>query len=386
MFYGSLCLALAGPMQAQSQASTKPEEIAPGENQPSGWIFAPIPINSPAVGAGLEFAVARLFRADKSDKVSPPSALAVGGLITSNGSRALAFGGRLYLKEDKYRLTAGVGTADVNADIYGVNGEGGKRGTYIPMNGSGTGVMVEPLFRLRKGVYLGMRTQYRNLTLSLNKEQLEEPDFKPQPPDQVAQVIGELQDHFTGQQTVSIGPRFEWDTRDNVFYPSRGLFMDVWSDFFTTGLGSKWNYQYYKVGFNKYMKLDEHQVLAFRAMGCAAAGDFVPIYDLCLFGVMNDLRGYAAGQFQDRRMFATQAEYRMMLPVEGFAQRLGFVVFGGVGGVDKKFSDIEWEELLPAGGAGIRFRLTKKYPVNFRVDYAFGRYGNTLSIGVLEAF
>jgi outer membrane protein assembly factor BamA len=215
---------------------------------------------------------------------------------------------------------------------------------------------------------------------------LEDPEFEPQPPDQVAEVISELQNHFTDQQTVSIGPRFEWDTRDNVFYPQRGLFMDVWSDFFTTGLGSKWTYQYYKVGFNKYMKLDEHQVLAFRAMGCAAAGDFVPIYDLCLFGAMNDLRGYAAGRFQDRRMFATQAEYRMMLPVEGFAGRFGFAVFGGVGGVGKKFSDIEWEELLPAGGAGLRFRLTKKYPVNFRIDYAFGRYGNTLSVGVLEAF
>src|SRR5512139_689875 len=131
---GSLCLAFAGPIHAQSHASTTPGEIEQGEDPPSGWIFAPIPINSPAVGAGLEFAVARLFRTDKSDKVSPPSALAVGGLITSNGSRALGFGGRLYLKEDKYRLTAGVGTADVNADIYGVSGEGGKRGTYIPLN------------------------------------------------------------------------------------------------------------------------------------------------------------------------------------------------------------------------------------------------------------
>jgi hypothetical protein len=56
-----------------------------------------------------------------------------------------------------------------------------------------------------------MRTQYRNLTLSLNKDKLEEPDSEPQPPDQVAQVISELQDQLTGQRTVSIGPRFEWD-------------------------------------------------------------------------------------------------------------------------------------------------------------------------------
>ena len=70
----------------------------------------------------------------------------------------------------------------------------------------------------------------------------------------------------------------------------------------------KHTYQYYKVAFNKYASLTEHQVLAFRGMGCAAAGKRVPVYDLCLFGAQNDLRGYTTGRYQDRRMFATQAE------------------------------------------------------------------------------
>jgi len=62
------------------------------------------------------------------------------------------------------------------------------------------------------------------------------------------------------------------------------------------------------------------------------------------------------------------------------------VVFGGVGGVAKSASEFAWEDFLPSGGAGLRFRLKQNLPVNFRVDYGFGRYGNTLSIGVLEAF
>jgi len=132
--------------------------------------------------------------------------------------------------------------------------------------------------------------------------------------------------------------------------------------------------------------LGEYQVLAFRGMGCAAAGDRVPIYDLCLFGTMNDLRGYPGGRYQDRRMFATQAEYRFTFPSQGFMGRFGVVGFGGFGGVGRSFSDIGWSELLPGGGGGVRFRLLKKQPINFRVDYGFGKVGNTLSIGVLEAF
>src|SRR6185312_8154323 len=99
------------------------------------------------------------------------------------------------------------------------------------------------------------------------------------------------------------------------------------------------------------------------------------------FGTMNDLRGYTAGRYQDRRMFATQAEYRLMFPSPGFLGRFGIVAFGGVGGIGKKFSEIGISEWLPAGGGGLRFRLTKKHPINFRVDYGFGLVGNTLSMG-----
>jgi outer membrane protein assembly factor BamA len=118
----------------------------------------------------------------------------------------------------------------------------------------------------------------------------------------------------------------------------------------------------------------------------AAAGDRVPIYDLCLFGAQNDLRGYAAGRYQDRRMFATQAEYRLTFPAKGFLGRFGVVAFAGFGGVGEQFSDIGFSDLLPAGGGGARFKLTQRHPINFRIDYGIGKEGNTLTIGVLEAF
>ena len=85
-------------------------------------------------------------------------------------------------------------------------------------------------------------------------------------------------------------------------------------------------------------------------------------------------------------MFATQGEYRLMFPSPGFMGRFGMVAFAGFGGVGRKFSDIGFSDLLPGGGAGVRFRLLKKQPINFRVDYGFGKVGRTLTIGILEAF
>jgi hypothetical protein len=350
------------------------------------WLFAPIPINSPAIGTGLEWAVARISPINKKDEVSPPSIVGIGGVFTNNGSRALAAASRLYLKEDKYRLWAVAGAASINIDIYGIGRLAGDQGTFVPLKAKGGASIGEFLFRLRKGVYLGARGQYRNVSMSLDQERLDDSDVTTQPPEEIAGVIDQIRSELLHQQTVSMGPRFQWDSRDNVYYPKRGVFMEVGADLFAQGLGSQWTYQYYRVNFNKYNHLSDHQVLAFRGVGCAAAGDRVPIYDLCLFGTMNDLRGYPAGRYQDRRMFATQAEYRLMFPVEGFLGRFGVVAFAGVGGVGETFSDFDFNGLLPAGGGGLRFRLTKKYPVNFRIDYGIGKVGKTLSMGVLEAF
>ena len=376
-----------GTSTAEPDAAKKQDAKTDDQEKRGEWLIAPIPINSPAIGAGLEYFVGYVFPFSKQDKVSPPSIAGVGGLFTNNGSRAFGIGGKVYLKEDKYRLTLGGGHVSVNADLYGVGKVAGDRGLFLPLNTKGTGIIGESLFAVRKGIYLGFRFQYRNLRLSIDRTNSDLPDdIETNPPAQVADIIDAIRDNLFRQRTVSIGPKFQWDTRDNTFYPRRGIYLDSGIDFFATGLGSKFTYQFYKAAFNKYTSLGEHQVLAFRGMGCAAAGDRVPIYDICLFGAWNDLRGYSAGRYQDRRMFATQAEYRVTMPKPGFLGRFGAVAFGGIGGVGPTFEDIGVSAMLPAGGAGLRFRLTKKNPINFRVDYGWGKAGGTLCIGVGEAF
>lgn len=371
----------------QTDAAKMQDAEATPEERKSEWVIAPIPVRSPAIGAGLEWAVGYVFPFSKQDKVSPPSTVGVGGLFTNNGSRGTAMGGRLYLKEDKYRLTLAGGHASINAELFGLGKVSGDRGLFIPLNTKGTAFFTESLFRVRKGIYVGARFQYRDLRLSIDRQNSELPDdivINPQP--EIADIIDAVRDDLFRQKTIALGPRFQWDTRDNTFYPKHGIFLDSGIDLFAKALGSKFTYQYYKVAFNKYATLTEHQVLAFRGMGCAAAGTRVPVYDLCLFGAQNDLRGYTAGRYQDRRMFATQAEYRMAIPKTGFLGRFGVVAFGGVGGVGPKFADIAVDDMLPAGGAGIRFRLTKKNPINFRIDYGIGKNGGALIIGVGEAF
>jgi Omp85 superfamily domain len=348
------------PATQQEDNQSKPEKEKRGT-----FIVAPIPISSPAVGAGLVLGLGYVFKLDMEDKVSPPSMLGVAGAFTNNGTRGGGFGGKLYFKENKYQTTFMLAKGRVNYEFFGVGRLPGKPAVSVPLQSGGTVFFGEFMRNVGKDIFVGGRYQFRKLYARLN-------GVRPPGGFEVPEI--DLR-----ANTAAIGVHVQRDRRDNGFYPTKGSLFDAAADFFDQGWGSKREYQYYKVSFNGYREVAKGQVVAYRLMGCSANGS-VPFYDLCLYGG-SDLRGYTSGEFQNRRMFATQAEYRRELP-----KRLGVVAFGGVGGVARQWNDFRSDGLLPAAGLGLRFKLDKKHHINYRIDYAVGRGGHTLSIGVGEAF
>lgn len=347
------------------QAKKDEERKKKGEKRGS-IVIAPIPISSPAFGSGLILIAGYVFKFDKEDAVSPPSWAGVAGVYTNNGTRGLALGSKLYLKENKYQTTFAALTGRANLDFYGIGRLPGRPAVAVPLSMGGKIFFGEVMRNVGRKVFIGPRYQFRSLSASIDGER------RPGGFDVPAIDLK--------SNSASLGFHLQRDHRDSTFYPTKGSLFDFTADFFDQAWGSRREYQVYKVGYNGYREVANRQVLAYRAMACSAGGS-VPFYDLCLFGFSNDVRGYTTGQFQNRRMFAAQAEYRL-----DWRRRLGFVAFGGVGGVTRKWGDLRMDGLLPGAGAGLRFTLDKKNHINYRIDYAFGREGRTLSIGVGEAF
>ncbi len=347
-------------------ATEKDPQTEPKKEKRGSIIVAPIPISSPAFGSGLLLITAYVFKLDENDKKSPPSWLGAAGVFTSNGTRGLALGGRLYLKENKYQTTFAVAKGRANLDFFGIGRIPGRSAISVPLEMSGTIFFGEGMRNIGKNIFVGPRFQYRRLSASI--------DGPPPPGGFVVPAID------IKSTSAALGVHVQRDRRDSTFYPTKGSLFDLTGDFFDQAWGSRREYQTYKIAYNGFREMATRQILAYRVMACSANGS-VPFYDLCLFGYNNDLRGYTTGQFQNRRMFATQAEYRLE-----WRKRLGLVAFGGVGGVGRGWSDFRSDQLLQAGGAGLRFTLDKKNHINYRVDVAFGRDGRTLSIGVGEAF
>jgi outer membrane protein assembly factor BamA len=181
--------------------------------------------------------------------------------------------------------------------------------------------------------------------------------------------------------TAALGLRVLRDTRDDMFYPTRGSRLDGRVDFFGPYVGSRFTFQSYQFEMNRYLSLAKRHVLALRAMGCGVTGDHVPFYEMCQFGWMGDLRGYQTGRYRDRAMIATQGEWRVILP-----WRLGAALFGGVGEVAPDGGSFNTKDLLPSGGCGLRFNLSKQRRINLRLDLAYSKTGGSWSMGLGEVF
>ena len=145
-------------------------------------------------------------------------------------------------------------------------------------------------------------------------------------------------------------------------------------------LGSNESYPGFEAAINQYFALSQHQVLAMRLAACGV-GSNAPIWEYCLFGTHSNLRGYEGGRYRDRSMFAWQTEFRT--PIAG---PVGAALFGGIGGVANSMSAYTWNQLLPAGGIGLRYLASAKRHVTLGVDYAWGRDSGAFYLRVGDAF
>jgi len=364
--------AVAPPPPPEANSSSEAEVKSQQEKtsrRRGSFVVVPLPISSPALGTGIIPVLGYIFPFSKKDQVSPPSVVGMAGIATDNGSRGLAAYADLYIKEKTYRVSAAFVRGNLNYNLYGAGRLAGDAGRKLPLEQSGQVFRSEVLRQVGWDCFLGLR--FWTGSSDVVKRPTSDTATQPDPPP-------DLGLHTTLR---ALGLRLNRETTPNRFYPTGGTLLDFTSDFFSQALGSKYSFQAYRFTFNKYASLSTNQVIAYNLFICGTGGT-PPYYGNCIYGANNELRGYTAGQYLDRYMFATQLEYRLSLP-----KRFGVVGFGGIGEVVPGGSQaFRVNNFLPSGGGGLRFQLSKAYRVNLRADAARGKDTWTWSMGVGEAF
>jgi outer membrane protein assembly factor BamA len=171
-----------------------------------------------------------------------------------------------------------------------------------------------------------------------------------------------------------------FDDRNNIFFPTKGQFIELSNCFYNPVLGSDYRFTNITLDARKYIGLWKENVLALQAFVNMNEGT-VPFRLMGALGSDSYMRGYYNGRYRDKNALALQAELRKTIwgPVS-------IVAFGGCGTVSSTLDGLA-TQLKPNYGAGLRIMGIPREKLNVRMDYGMGVDGNAafyLTMG--EAF
>ena len=334
-----------------------------------GFLPVPVIITEPAVGYGG--GVALLFfqesmrdaasHASEDGHVTPPNMYA--GMVagTENGSKFAGVGAMMTFREDRWRYRGGVRRADANLDFYGIGGDPGTGDHKIEYNLDGWMSSQQILRRLgRSNQYLAARWVYMDFDTRFDA-------------DQQAPI---LNDSARTLRSSGLGVSWEFDTRDNIFTPSRGFIAAVETLFYDPDWGSDESFQTYRARVFSYWPLAEKFVLGVRIDGRAARGD-TPFYQLPYIA----LRGIPALRYQDENTAVLDTELRWNVTPRWAL--IGFIGAGRAWDSDDGFSDADTRA---AGGAGFRYLMARRLGLHVGVDYARGPDDDAIYLQVGNAW
>jgi hypothetical protein len=203
---------------------------------------------------------------------------------------------------------------------------------------------------------------------------------------------------FTGYQyglsgnSLSSGITFNflYDTRNQKGIPFPQSFLYVVYRVNPVFLGSTNSWQSIYVDARKYMPLnkpgkpDQQNVITFWSFLWWNFNKTTPYLDLPSTGwdeYNRSARGFDQNRYRGNALYYFETEYRRDITNNGL---LGFVVFSNINTVSG--SGTMFQSWHPAGGLGLRIKVSKVSRTNFAIDYAFSKGYQTVLFAFSEAF
>ncbi len=185
-----------------------------------------------------------------------------------------------------------------------------------------------------------------------------------------------------GGRISSFGWILQFDNRDRIYAPKKGLKAELRSMQADQSIGSDFFYRSLSINLAGYIPIRENMsgVLALNAYSTLQDGQ-APFNKLPSLGGVNFLRGFRNGHYRDRKLYGAQVEYR-----SAYWGPFGIGVFMGTATVSDTFQDLSTQYLRTAGGVGLRVMLDDKSGLNLRFDYARRKGAGEFYFAIGEAF
>jgi hypothetical protein len=314
-----------------------------------GFLPVVIPITEPAVGYGAAAGLAFMSKPLGEAKAgfNRPNITAVGGMGTENGSWGVFAGDVRHWLNDRLQTVVGAVYASVNLDFHGIGAGGNLADHPLSYNLEPKGGMLQTKYRLGESrVWVGLNYAYATTRISFDA-----PKGTPGLPD------------FQRDSNVGgLTPSVTYDTRDNIFTPTRGAYVEAGAGLFSEALGGDGEFQRARVIGMQFIPLHPKLTLGFRGEVAASFGD-APFY----LRPFISLRGAPIMRYQGEEMAQIEAELRWQ-----FWKRFSVVGFAGSGAAWNDFERFDSKQTIVTGGTGFRYEIARKYGIHMGLDVAFG--------------
>ena len=310
---------------------------------------------------GLGLVAAGLYRTNPNDTILPPSNVSLFSDVSTVGFYMLGIRGTHIFPQDKYRADYTVYFYSFPCDYWGMGYDmGNDDSNKSEMKRWQARIKGSFLFHLGSNFYIGPMVSY-DYVIGKNVERPE--------------LLNGMDRH-----TWNLGAGFSavYDSRDVLTYPHQGLYINLTQCFRPRFMGNDYAFSTTELQVDAYQKVWKGAILAedFRTMlnfGNPSWGM------MALLGNSNSMRGYYEGRYRDKHKMEAQVELRQHI-----WKRNSLTAWVGAGTVFSKFSNIRSRHLLPNYGLGYRWEFKKN--VNVRLDYGFGKAGQSGFLFIRDRF
>ena len=334
----------------------------------SGFLPIPIIITEPAVGYGLGAAVAYFHAPKELDQEEhphhgPPSISVGFGAKTENGTYLYGGAHLGVWKDDHVRYMGALAKMNINMTFY----LDGRTDSFsldqgIKFNIDGTFLLQDVKFRLKESNWwLGANYMYTTATNTFKFGEILPPG---------------LPDPQFDFDLAGLGVFIEYDGRNTVFTPTKGLSAKFTYKNFDNNWGSDFDYDDYKGSLFHYTPFGDYSSLGLRLEAQTVSGD-TPFF---AYPFVN-LRGIPAMRYQGGSVITGEVEY-----LWGVTPRWTVVFFGGAGRTASIDRFNETSQTVGAGGLGFRYRLARKLGLQSGIDIARGPEDTSIYLTVGSAW
>lgn len=311
---------------------------------------------------GLGLVAAGLYRTDPNDSILPPSNVSLYGDVSSVGFYMLGVRGNHIAPKGRYRIDYHLYFYSFPADFWGIGYEmGDNDANKSDMKRWQAQAEVSFLFRVADNFYIGPMASYDYVI----GKHIERPEL--------------LQGMDQHTWNVGAGVSLVYDNRDNLTNPHRGICLNINQMFRPGFMGNDYAFSTTAFRFDAYQRLGKGTVLAEDIGANLNFGN--PSWGMMAeLGGTHSMRGYYEGRYRDKHSLEATIELRQHV-----WKRNGIVVWVGAGTIFPKFSALRSKQILPNAGVGYRWEFKKN--VNVRLDYGFGKSGQSgFLFNINEAF